>query len=388
MRIGLLICVFYYTIGFSQDTLRYHTTYQTAVDSAVVKKRPLCVMLHDTSCSHCVTMKKRMLQEKEVIQFTNSNFEFLFLEGNSEMGNMLGMKNNVHSMPTFLFLDSTQKMYYNFTGELSAKDYINESKLALNPNFRLDVLEREFNKDSSNSQKCYSYLHAIKRGIDKYKMESIARKYLATQSPQSLITPINWKILMLSTSDIQSAEYAFIVDHAEEFSKITKESSVQHKIMGTAAKQIKSDIDRNDSIGYQKNRILLSKINRYHIDSLLFGYDLHFLELGNKWHAYRAEVNKYAIKYAWNDLKTLNKIAVNLYQQSKDSKDWQLALSLALRANEMNNTSRSNYLIGRLYYKLGDKKNALTHALMAKNMSDSSKVDPTELEKFIALLNK
>lgn len=358
--------------------------YEKAIKQSTEANKYVFTMVFDADCSHCVKMKKEVLTDSTVVTFLNQNFVNLLIDAKTEFGRKFMEKYKILSTPAFLFFDQKESNLLNFTGELKVATFLAESKLVLDPKRHFPLLEKLYKADSTNTVRVYNYINAIKRGIEKNKIEGIAKKYLATQTNDQLISVPNWKIMAIGTNDLRDKYFQFILNHQNDYIKITSAARVETKIMSVVKNTLKDNIDRTDTINYYKDRAIIKTIKYPNIDSILFQSDLQLTTATKNWIKYKEIANAGTDIYAVKNAKVLTEIAVNYYKHVRTKADVLKSIIWAKKASD--NSYFSNYLIAKLYKKVNDLPNAIIYARKAKQIASDSKKDLTEINKLFTEL--
>ena len=358
--------------------------YEKAIKFGRDSNKYVFSMVFDADCSHCVKMKKEVLTDTAVVTFLNQNFVNLMIDAKTDFGRKFMEKHKITSTPAFLFFDQKENSILNFTGELKSAVFIAESKLALDPKKHFNLLENLYKADSTNAVRVYNYINAIKRGVEKNKIEGITNKYLATQTNDQLLSVVNWKIMAIGTNDLRSKYFKFILNHQNEFTKITSAERVEIKVMSVVKRTIKENIERVDTLNYTKDRAIIKTIKYPSIDSLLFQSDLQIAAATKNWIKYKNIANAGTDIHVSNHPRTLTEIASNYYKHVRTSADVKKAIVWAKKVSD--NSYFSNYLIAKLYKKVNDLPNSIFYARKAKLVATETKRDLAEINKLFTEL--
>lgn len=356
--------------------------YKSALEKAKSSKKPIFVMVYATWCPHCNKMKSTVLKNPAVVDFFNTNYINVMMDGESETGKDFMKKFRVTSFPTFLYLSDTEIHLYSTGGEFTADEFILESKKALNPNTQIPYLEKQFNDNVNSSEDCLLYLNGLRKSIDRYKTDEIVAKYLATQPKDQLFTAINWKIIAYGVNNLDTKEFDFVLNHQSDFAKVSSPKRVEAKIVSVVNQSLLHSMGTLDSIGYSKSRIIAKSSNSVKVDSLVFKYDLQMYEACKSWTNYKASTLESVQKWAWNDYKTINEINKIYTQHINEKEALQTAITWAKRSLELNDSAESNFLMARLYNKIKDKKTATTYARKTKAIITAMGWDSKEIDQF------
>lgn len=365
----IIVLVVTTTVNAQNNSIPFiENDYQLAFERSKTSNKIIFVMVYATWCSHCNKMKNTVLKDPVVTAFFSTNFINLMMDSDTEKGKEFMKKFNIKSFPSYIYLDKNETHLYSTAGEFSNENFIAEAKKALNPNTQLPFLEKQFNEDSSNSNKCFAYLSAIKKSIDADKSDVITATYLSTQTKDQLISPINWKIIAYGANDLSSIPFDLLLNHQSDFAIVSSPKRVETKIVSVVNKTLKQNISHLDTISYSKNRSIAKKAFLPKVDSLVFRYDLQMYEASKNWKNYQKTTQESVQKWAWNDSSTINQISKVYVDNINDKESLKATISWARKSTELNNSAESFLLLARLYKKVEDKKNAIENAKKAKGI--------------------
>lgn len=280
-------------------------------------------------------------------------------------------------------MDEKETHLYSTSGEFTSEEFLAEAQKALNPNTQLPYLERKVNDDIRNPENCLIYLNALRKSIDSDKSDDITAKYLAAQSKDQLITPINWKIVAYGVNNLDSKGFETIISNQNDFAKVASPKRVEAKIVSVVKKTLTQNMNYLDSISYSKNRILAKNLHLTKVDSLVFKYDLQMYEGIKSWKNYQQTTLESAQKMAWNDYSTINSISKIYIEHISDREALKKAITWAKRSVELNTAAENTLLLARLYHKINDKKNAIENAQKAKAIITAMNWDSKDVDQFL-----
>lgn len=357
--------------------------YKATLEKSKASNKTIFVMVYATWCTHCSKMKSTVLKDATVISFLNSNFINLMMDSETAIGKDFMKKYNIKSFPVFLFLDEKETHLYSTSGEFTSEEFLAEAQKALNPNTQLPYLERKVNDDIRNPENCLIYLNALRKSIDSDKSDDITAKYLAAQSKDQLITPINWKIVAYGVNNLDSKGFETIISNQNDFAKVASPKRVEAKIVSVVKKTLTQNMNYLDSISYSKNRILAKNLHLTKVDSLVFKYDLQMYEGIKSWKNYQQTTLESAQKMAWNDYSTINSISKIYIEHISDREALKKAITWAKRSVELNTAAENTLLLARLYHKINDKKNTIENAQKAKVIITAMNWDSKDVDQFL-----
>ncbi|WP_366183522.1 thioredoxin family protein [Flavobacterium ovatum] len=362
-----IILLFTATVNAQKTTIDFiQNDIQSAVVESKATKKNIFVMVYASWCVHCNKMKSTVLTDPAVITFFNDNFVNVMMDSETLQGKEFMKRFNIKSYPTYVFLDEKETHIYSSGGEFTSEAFIIEGQKALNPYNQLPFLEKQFNQDRSNPDKCFAYLYTLKKSIDAEKSDEVTGQFLATQSKEQLFTPMNWKIVAYGVNDLNSKSFDLMVNHQADFAKVSSPKRVETKIVDVVKRTFATSMNSLDSINYSKTRIIAKNIKLSKVDSLVFRNDLQMYEGIKNWKKYQETTLESVSKFAWSDYSILNGITKNYNSYINETESLKTAISWAKRAVELNNSAETILLLARLHHKIGDKKAAIENARNAK----------------------
>ncbi len=363
------VSIFIFSIScFAQKEINFdNSSYQSVINRARTEHKPVFYMLYATWCSHCNKMKSEVFKDSTVANFMNKNFICAWQDIEKEEGEFFKSAFGIKAYPTFLFLDENETLLYTFNSEKKAEDFLIEVKSALNPKMQLPYLEKQFNDDISNGEKCLNYINTLKKGSDRKILNPIAQKYLATQTDAQLVSDTNWKIIANGVTEIESRPFQFVLQHQKEFETVASAKRIQKKIGNIIAELLQPYTVRADTLTYQKKRAICKSMNLHISDSLVLNYDLQVYEKAKNWSAYCKSALEYVEKFVWTSDKIIKDISNNYLIHTYDNAHLNQAISWTKHANELLESTDGFILLSKLYQKINDPKNAILQAQKAKD---------------------
>lgn len=361
--------------------------FRSVMNRARAEHKPVFFMLYATWCSHCNKMKSEVFKDTTVANFMNKNFICAWQDIEKGEGEFFKGSFGVKAYPTFLFLDENEALLYNFNSEKKTDDFLIEAKNALNPQMQLPYLEKQFNADFNNGDKCLNYINILKKGSDRKILNPIAQKYLATQTDAQLVSDTNWKIIANAVTDIESRPFQYVLQHQKEFETVASSKRIQKKIGNIIAELLQPYTVRADTLTYQKKRAICKSINLHLSDSLVLNYDLQVYEKAKNWPAYCKSAPEYVEKFVWTNDKIIKDISNNYWIHTYDEGHLNQAITWTKHANEILESTDGFMLLSKLYQKINDPKNAILYAQKAKDRNKSLGFNTKEADDLLLQLS-
>lgn len=386
--VGLLFST---NLALSQkQTLFLDKDYNTALQTAKNKKKPLIVMFYATWCAHCNKMKNEVFTDSLVTQFYRNSFVCIAVDAESPKGISLKSKFKdsfkVSNYPTFAFLDNNENLLYCMFGEFKKGNFIGEGKNILQPQNQLSSLKDQFYADVSNADNCLKYIGNFRKtGLDATK---ITQKYLNTLKEPDLFTELNWRIMSNGINDFDSDEFKFIVKNKEEFGKVASPKRVERKIAYVVSETFNGYMGNLDTINYNKKHPIAAAFQIRKVDSLLFRFDLYMGEQTKNWKLYQKIAKENILKFAWTDSNLIDEIGANYLEFINDKNGLYDAIAWEQQSLVLGASNDKYVLMTKLLIKAKDYKKALELAQKTKTMALQYNWKTTEIDKLLLEINK
>ncbi len=361
-----------------------------SVEDAILESgktgKPVMFMAYQGTCGHCEKMINNVFPDTAVSNFYNANYINVKVDMlDQNMAKKYIQRFSISSFPTFIILNGKAETLYQYVGEFKTTEFIKQGRLALDPQNQIPTNRTAFEKNPSDSTACYNYLLVLSRG--RLSTQPTANYYFNANNKQLEFTIANWRILSMSVSDMESEVFKYMIAHRDDFSKIATAKKVDRKIYLTAAYNLQTPANMNDTLNYFKFRNIAAQFNLPIVDSLILVNDLNLNEKNKNWNAYIAAAKTGAEIYLWNDANTLRRISENIYEHSEDRSTLIKGANFAVRSSELKPDYFSNISAAKIYYKVGYNDQAVKYAKQAVSEGKKKNMNVSEAEKIIAEIN-
>jgi thioredoxin-related protein len=361
------------------------TGLKAALEKGKAENKPVMLWCYATWCPHCKVMKETVFPTAQVADYFNKTFVCVAQDMEKGEGPEMNKTIKISSFPTFIFYNTNGETVYRVEGELKQAAFVAEGKTALIPQKQLPYLKKRFEKDMSNSDNCFDYIRALKKGG--MNASTVANQYFATQSDQQLLSETNWKIFTNGISDINSRPFQFVIKHQKEYANIVSPERVKRKLDYEVKALLNPLVETTDTLNYPAKRALAAQIHSYSTDSLIFNFDLKLYGFTRNWKMYAETCTQSAEKFSWNNSIQLSDMAANILKNSNDSKALLQAERFAKRATELDPGYDNYILCSRLYKKLNYVADAIKMAKKANELAKKSGWEGVEAEQLLKELN-
>lgn len=386
----LLFILKVYSATSQQQTLFTDRNYNKSLELSKSENKPLVILFYASWCPHCNVMKKEVFTDSLVADFYQKNFICMAVDSESDYGRELRIKFKnkfkVINFPTFAFLDTNENLLYCTTGELNKDKFLAEGKNVLQPENQLPNLKNDFLNESSNPEKCLKYITTIRKaGID---ATPIAQKYFAGKTTEERFTEVNWKIFANGINNFDTDEFKFTVKNKDAFAKIVSPTRVDKKIVYTISETLKPLVESNDTINYNKKRLVAESFQIRKVDSLLYRFDLQIVSQSTNWKKYQKITVNNVEKFSWNDSVVLYEICDTYLQTVKDKQGLLQAVNWAKHLLSFGESLDRYKILSKLLIKVKDYKQALEYAQRGKILADSLGLNAEEINSLLAEIKK
>ena len=376
---------------FSQkQTLFPDRKYDETLALSKAEKKPLVILFYANWCPHCNKMKAEIFTDSTVVAFYKKNFVCMAVDATSKYGEELKIKFQdkfrVNSFPTFAFLDSNETLLYCVSGELKKEAFLSQGNDVLLPENQIPNMKKAFYDDFGHPDKCLKYIATLKKaGID---ATAITQKYLSKKTEEEKYSEMNWKVFAYGINDFDTDEFRYVVKNKDAFAKVVSAKRVDKKILYTISETLKPFVDKVDTIGYNKKRLVAESFQMRKIDSLLYRTDIQIVSQTTNWKKYQKITSDNVEKFSWADTVVLYDICNTYLEAINDKKGLLQAAEWSKHLLSLSSSMDRYVLTTKLFVKLKDYKQALEYAQKGKALADSLGLKGDEINTLLAEIQK
>ena len=135
MKKLFILCVSLFITGltYSQTVFMENESWDAVKSKAVKENRMIFMDCYTSWCGPCKMLERNIFPQKEVGDFYNTNFINAHFDMEKGEGISIARKYGINSYPTLLFIDGDGVIIYKTSGYMSAPEFINIGKSAINP---------------------------------------------------------------------------------------------------------------------------------------------------------------------------------------------------------------------------------------------------------------
>ncbi|WP_316815624.1 thioredoxin family protein [Pedobacter nyackensis] len=195
-RICALIMLFVAFKANAQNEIQFNqnTTWKETTEAAAKTGRLIFVDCYTDWCGPCKWMDKNVFVEPTVAAFFNGNFINVKIDMEKGEGIELLKKYSVKSFPTFLFVNSKGEVVHRTGSRMSAEEFLEEGKRAVNPKNGLVSLSQKYNSGARDLPFLLDYYLVLNK-TDRTAAEKIGNDIVNGISVEQLNTEFGWKAI-------------------------------------------------------------------------------------------------------------------------------------------------------------------------------------------------
>ncbi len=355
-----------------------HEQWQTALAQAKAQDKLIFVDAYTTWCGPCKWMAKHTFTDEEVGKFYNEHFINVKLDMEKGEGLEFAEKYDVQAYPTLLFLDKDGQVVHIGLGSRPPKEFIQLGQIALDPERRVGELIRAYEQGTRDPDFLRKYaLAALDAGLP--QAAHVAIEYLNTQ--EDWLTEENASLILQAIQATrydqlaQSPLFAFVKDHLDELSQYQDRTELENVLFygvlfsfprnkrpddATLEKAVEAVLPGKGAFFVARNRL----------------YDLMRVQGGKHDERFMQAAIDFMQQYADQaDWQLLNTVAWRFYELTDDTQRLQLAHQWASRSVSLDKNYFNMDTLAALYYKLGQKDEAVKCAREAITLAQAHGID-------------
>ncbi len=353
-----------------------------AMDEAGKQEKIIFVDAYTTWCGPCKMMDRNTFSDPAVGAFFNENFVNLKLDMEKGDGIDFAHKYEVRAFPSFLFLNAEGAVLFRSMGYRPPANFLEVAHEAIMPDKHLAAMQEAYESGEMTPDALYRYSLSL-LDLSDSKGREAGEAWLATQ--QTWSTPQGLRLVSRLVEQYDDPYYRYVVEKRHLFIREFGEQNVDGFLNQQITRHFFSQADR----------LSLSEVRKvYHgtfpsskAGQLYDEFEMkHYEEIGDL-EKYAQLAQAFMKKYpnlTWN---RLNDIAWSFYELIDDPKALKQATKWALKSVKKDSNAFNNDTAAALYYKQGNKKQALKYAERAIALAKANSEDYSETAELLEKIN-
>lgn len=381
-RILIIAAAFVAATTLQAQGIQFATgSWEEILKEAGRQNKIIFVDAYTTWCGPCKMMDRNTFSRKDVGDFFNANFINAKIDMEKGEGPGIAEQYGVRAYPTFLFVDASGTLVYRSLGYQEGSLFIENAQKALDPSNSLSGMEKRFNSGDRDPDFLRRYTEVLSANMDG-SHNKVVEEYLRTQT--DLGTEENMEYVLRYAEDPNSPAFDHIFKNRKAYEEYFGEEMVKQKIQRAAIETIQEDAD--DMLP----EAIVNKLDLFFqekcpdiADDLTTEIAMLIYRMSGNGNLYAKTAVEYYDKNPMEDYTELNEAAWGFYQMVDDKAMLQKALQWALQSVAIKSEYFNNDTVAALYYKLGEKKNAMKYAKKAIALAKKEGEDASETQELM-----
>ena len=356
----LLLVVCSYSFSLSQEGIQFFSgTWEEVLAEAKAQKKLIFVDAYTTWCGPCKMMDRNTYPDAGVGIYFNDNFINYKFDMEKGEGLSFARTYEVFAYPTLLFINHEKMEIHREMGYKGPMELIRAGQIANAPQKNGALLELEYEEGNQSPERIREYAFLLKGNGKDYR--EVAKSYFETVKEKDLIDAPSWEALQAFTFDMDSREFAYLVNKKKRFYRKFGEEEVDKKIQDVLKKQVVASALTGHPTFYEKALGLADdafKDKGQYADRLRMAYTA-----GTKdWDQYAQHAVHYFDTYSIRNVAELKRAAENMYVHVDELVYLQKAARWVNQAQEISPSFDLEYLHAGLLFRSSKLPDALRMA--------------------------
>ena len=381
----LFIAISLVAVGQQKEGISFQEgSWSELLSKAKAEQKLLFVDAYTTWCGPCKNMTKNVFPKKEVGVFFNANFINATMDMEDGEGLQIAEKYKVESYPTYLFIDGNGKLIHRSIGYVPADEFIEIGKQALDPNKQFYTLQSRYDNGTITDEQLLTLaIQACELSDD--RSETFVNSYLGKRD--SWLNKNSIHLILTSIKDPENKYFKYLAANEKAAGVIYGETKVRDGLDMIAFRKVNQSLNTDDPIDKLFSQVEAGmKKYRPARNARMIAYQFVIYmadedddtETSNKYKL--KDTSEFLEEMDWREL---NELAWSVYKSDSDQKLIESALSWALKSVSKNSNFSNNDTVAHLYYKLGNKSEALRYAEIALKLGKAAGEDVSETQDLI-----
>ncbi|TKC62440.1 DUF255 domain-containing protein [Pedobacter hiemivivus] len=193
--------------------------WKTQLATAKKEKKIIFFDAYTTWCGPCKMMAKDVFTKDNVADLFNQTFLNVKYDMEKGEGPALKDKFEVSAYPTYLFINGDGEVVHKIVGSMSAPEFMEEAKKALNPGSTAFGLAKKFNSGDHSEATALAYMEALDKAYEADKMGAVAKVYFDGLPKASLMEANNWNLALKYLNNPAAQSFAYLYSNKAELEK-------------------------------------------------------------------------------------------------------------------------------------------------------------------------
>lgn len=342
-------------------------------------------------CGSCDVFACDVFNNPEVVNLLNDNFvnmnlnldeeEYFHLRGSQELG----------AHPAFLVFNGNGYLIDKISDLKDAKQLVAQAKEVLKRYSNIDIVNLKSDRDKytmGERDPDFLYNLAFKMKCAGYYYNTVVSDYFKTQTVAQLQLDKNRTFIYEFSDNVENAAINhFLLDLNYFKSGLGSERANEHVKMAVR-NSIAAAIAERDQYLFSKAIEISEKAYLPNAESFMYYIQSEYYEGIRDWDNFASITTKYVQDYRITDPEFLNTVALKYFLFVTESRKLKNAEEWLLKSISIESEFDNNFLLARLYRKMGECKKARDYAINAIEIAQirntqGSNIDHNEAGRFL-----
>lgn len=354
--------------------------WQTTLEKAKTENKLIFLDAYASWCGPCKKMAKDIFPLENVAAFYNENFINVKMDMEKGEGPALAEKYGLQAYPTLYFIDGNGEVMHKALGYHDADELVALGTAAMDNENNLGAYNRRYTAGGERSPEFLKkYSEVLSEAVDK-KASDIAAEYLATQEDWSTSENAMY-IVKMAGDDPNSDLFKYMAKNRDNLMPHVDTDMMDRKLKFGTMRHIRdAELNEEDTKAYYKN-VFKADGDQFYQEYLLRKYSR--MEDDDMTKKYFATARSYFSSYDIKDWQILNRVAWSVFENSDDKSILKNAVEWTRTSIAINENYANMDTLAALWYKLGNKKQALETANRAIELAKDSEYDYSATVKLL-----
>jgi len=380
------ICVMYLVLlSLTSTTLMaeeinfFEGTWEEALQKAKTENKLIFMDAYATWCRPCKMMEQYTFTNETVAEYYNANFVNVRYDMEAYPGTMLSEKYTVPAYPTLLYINSQGEMVHRGCGALDPDEFMYLGQQAQNPAKQLGSLQKRYEAGERDAAFLAEYTQLLEDAC--LDGNAVMTSYFESIPNEDLMKPQYWAVMQDNIDDVYSPQFQYVLANRAKFAEAHGVDEVNDFVDGVLGNQYLSITEGDGAQAFALASLMQMMKDHGSNKSMAYYIGQNLAEAKKDWTGYAKATVELVRETQLDDPGELNEYAWKFYLYVDDEKQLQQALAWAKLSVSTEANASNTDTLAALYYKLGNKAEALQLSKNALALAQEEGEDTEHYEK-------
>jgi thiol-disulfide isomerase/thioredoxin len=362
------------------------TTWDKVLAEAKAQDKLVFIDVYATWCGPCKMMDKDVFAQAEVADYHNATFINAKFDSDTDIGGAVARQFGVTALPTFLYVDADGNLVARTLGYQDAPVFLENSRRALEVKEQFAGLQAQYDAGERSIPFMGQYLNILNTKGDIEACQEILNGMIKETNTDWQTTEILNVYMEVMNPDETDLLFIYFLEHQADFAQKVEADRIEAVLVNFIVSKHYEAADDMLSMaaGAEKDfKKYLPEVAQKYASYLWMTY----YESEMDWDNYMSSLNDY-LDAGEPDYIELNAFAWNVYLYMDKEAHIKQGLEMALESVEQESVFANNDTVAALYYKMGEKEEALAYAKIAIDLGKKEGADVSETQEMLRLIKK